>query len=143
VELYADGSIIRLLRCWTAAAGMIFCAVIGAAAGFFYIRLLYAVPPAAGAVLFFWWVYPPRYAAALHGAADSARLRAVTGVWTRREAAVPMTALRTFECWTLPFQRLCGVRTMVLRVAGGAAVRLLLPKNIAEELFDFLSEQSE
>lgn len=65
------------------------------------------------------------------------------GVLWRRQIFVPMQALRTFETWQTPIQRLFHCRTLILRFAGGAAILPLLPDPDALMLTRMLEECEE
>lgn len=110
----------------------------GAAAGLFSPALLWGNGVIMVATLLLWWWYPARYAKTLQGQIDHKALHIVSGVWFRRETYVPNEAIRAFECWTLPFQRLWRCRTVVLRVAGGTVFLLLLPEQQATDLLAWL-----
>lgn len=118
-----------------AAAGLV-----GLLAGLFSTWLLLGLIPVAatGLAAFLW--YPPRFAAGLSGSFDGTAVRASVGVLWRKEIFVPMNALRTFECWKLPFDRFWRCRTIILRFAGGATMLPLLREEDAIRLVEQLEE---
>ncbi len=85
--------------------------------------------------------YPRAYVRVLRGSYDGAAIHVVKGVFWRRETLVPMPALRTFECWTLPLGRLFDCHTVVLRFAGGTAMLPMLGGRDAEKLTVLLSKE--
>ncbi len=129
-----------VLRSWIAALGLVLSLLWGAVAGLFGPALLWGNGLIMAATLFLWWWYPARYASTLRGHIDQNALYIVSGVWFRRETYVPFEAIRAFECWTLPFERLWRCRTVVLRVAGGTVFLLLLPQQQAADLLNWLEQ---
>lgn len=87
----------------------------------------------------FW--YPRAYVRSLRGSYDGVAVRVVKGVFWQKETLVPMPALRTFECFTLPLGRLFDCHTVVLRFAGGTALLPLLCGKDAEQLTALLASE--
>ncbi len=133
----------RVLRLWIALAGVLASGLTGLLAGLLtpWLLLLTALVSVLTVFLFLW--YPQRYAASLKGGFDGEAVRAQMGVLWRRQIFVPMQALRTFETWQTPIQRLFHCRTLILRFAGGAAILPLLPDPDALMLTRMLEECEE
>lgn len=100
---------------------------------------LWSLAPTVIAVLPLLW-YVPRLTDSLYGEMDDKRIYVRYGVLWRWETVVPLSALRTFETWVSPMQRLFRCRTVVLRFAGGCAVLPLLDEDTANHLTAKLEE---
>ncbi len=114
--------------------------LIGLLAGLFSPWILLGLIPVSVSGLFVFLWYPPRFAASLSGTFDGTAVRASMGVIWQKEIFVPMNALRTFECWKLPFHRFWKCRTIILRFAGGATMLPLLREEDAQLLVERLEE---
>lgn len=84
--------------------------------------------------------YLPRLVSSLYGEINQERLYVRYGIVWRREAVVPLSALRTFETWTPLLHRLFHCRTIVLRFAGGCVFLPLLDEKTACRLTAYLEE---
>mgnify|MGYP000870013180 CR=1 FL=1 len=135
----ADKGAVMVLRIWISAAGIAATSLISAFAGLFTPWLLILSALTGMATVFAAW-YPRRYVDVMHGDFDGVAVKAVTGVFQRKQLFVPMTALRTFELRSTPVQRLFGCSTVILRFAGGAAFLNLIPAKQAEELIAVLEK---
>ena len=133
----------RVLRLWIALAGVLASGFTGLLAGLLtpWLLLLTAVADILTVFLFLW--YPQRYANSLRSGFDGEAVRAQMGVLWRRQIFIPMQALRTFETWQTPGQRLFRCRTLILRFAGGAAILPLLSDPDAQMLTRMLEECEE
>ena len=88
------------------------------------------------------YLYPRRFAATLYGTVDACAVTVHSGVWWKREMRLPLSQLRTFECWTFPLGRILDCSVVVLRFAGGSVWIPLIPCEQAERLTRLLSEGS-
>ena len=86
---------------------------------------------------------PARYVGRFRVSFDGRAVRAVSGVFVKKELFLPADAIRAFEVCSTPAQRLFGCRTIAIRFAGGAAFLPLLSKEQAEQLADALEELEE
>jgi len=100
---------------------------------------LWSLTPTVVAVFLLVW-YVPRVTNSFYGEMDDTRIYVRYGVLWRWETVVPLSALRTFETWASPLDRLFHCRTMVLRFAGGCTVLPLLDANITNRLTARLEE---
>ncbi len=100
---------------------------------------LWSLTPTLVAVLLLVW-YVPRVTDSLYGEMDDTRIYVRYGVLWRWETIVPLSALRTFEMWISPLDRLFHCQTVVLRFAGGCTVLPLLDEEIANRLTARLEE---
>lgn len=133
----------RVLRLWIALAGVLGAGLTGLLAGLLHAWLLLMIIPIGCVTLFLFLWYPQRYAASLKGGFDGEAVRAQMGVLWKRQIFVPMQALRTFETWQTPAQRIFRCRTLILRFAGGAAILPFLPDTDAGMLTRMLEECEE
>ncbi len=100
---------------------------------------LWSLTPTVVAVFLLVW-YVPRVTNSFYGEMDDTRIYVRYGVLWRWETVVPLSALRTFETWASPLDRLFHCRTMVLRFAGGCTVLPLLDAKITNRLTARLEE---
>ncbi|MPN12337.1 hypothetical protein SDC9_159653 [bioreactor metagenome] len=134
MKFAADYGAQRVLEIWIAAFGIAAVALTAAFAGLFTPWLLIITAVSGGVTVFAFLWYPPHYADSLSGSFDGAAVRAVKGVFWRKELFVPVEALRTIEMSATPVQRMFHCRTVILRFAGGSALLPLLPEEQARSL---------
>lgn len=139
----ADNSAVRILTIWISVSGIAATSLLSAIAGLVtpWFLLLSGISGLLTVFLALW--YPRRYADTMRGSFDGKAIRAVTGVFTKKNIYVPIGALRTFETVTTPLQRLYGCRTVILRFAGGSAILPLLPTEQAQRLTAALEQYGE
>ncbi len=138
----ANKSTIKVLRVWISVFGIVLTSLISALAGLLTPWLLILSAGVGAVTVFTSLWYPQKYASVMQGDFDGTAVKAVTGVFIRKQLFVPLTALRTELCST-PIQRLLGCRSVILRFAGGAAFLPLLPVKQAQELVAALEEYEE
>lgn len=134
MEFEAGKGSVNILAAYISLLTVAVAALIGLLAGWLYTPLLWLLLPLLSVASFLLLYYPRRFAATMRGRFDGTAVRMVSGVWLRKETFVPISALRTYECWTPPLHRLWHCRTVVLRFAGGAAVLPLLSEEQADRL---------
>ncbi|MDD2362793.1 MAG: PH domain-containing protein [Oscillospiraceae bacterium] len=139
----ADKSTIKVMTVWISVFGIVLSSLISALAGLLTPWLLIISAAVGAATVFVALRYPPKYASVMKVDFDGIAVKAVTGVFIKKQLFVPMTALRTFELCSTPVQRFFGCRTVILRFAGGAVFLPLLPVKQAEELVAALEEFEE
>ena len=100
---------------------------------------LWCLAPIVVAVFLLVW-YLPKLTRSLYGEMDDTRIYVRYGVLWQWETVVSISALRTFETWSSPLQRLCHCRTVVLRFAGGCTLLPLLDADTADRLTAKLEE---
>lgn len=100
---------------------------------------LWCLVPMVVAVFLLVW-YLPKLTRSLYGEMEDNRIYVRYGVLWRWETVVSISALRTFETWSSPLQRLFHCRTVVLRFAGGCTLLPLLDADTADRLTAKLEE---
>ena len=100
---------------------------------------LWCLAPTVFAVFLLVW-YLPRLTRSLYGEMNDTRIYVRYGVLWRWETVVSISALRTFETWSSPLQRLFHCRTVVLRFAGGCTLLPLIEAETADRLTAKLEE---
>lgn len=124
----------KVLVSWMSATGIAAAGLCGLLAGLLSDWLFIGAGAVSLLTVFGVLWYPPHYIRRMQGSFDGHAIRAVKGVFWRKELFIPMNALRTFECWSSPVQTLFGCRTLILRFAGGAALLPLLSAEQAKAL---------
>lgn len=91
-----------------------------------------------------WFIrkYPRRFVRSFYGVLEKRAVTVRVGVWWKREIRMPLSQLRTFERWTLPFARFLDCSFVILRFAGGTVRLPFLPREQAQRLTRCLSEGS-
>ena len=103
----------------------------------FSVGTTFAFAVAVGVWSFGWW-YAACWSRSLFGSVNKNVVYVRYGVLWRREALIPLSALRVVELWASPLHRVFRCRTAVLRFAGGAMRIPFLSQKDATRLCGFL-----